>query len=322
MSPETTELLVHPDEVKDMQPQELVPTPEDPFPYGWRYVTIQRNGEEELLQVPLTLDDVLHPEEEDFVIQLDEHFVLCKYMYEVLNWWLRDEPQTVVLCDMLIDWNKQGIRPHAPDVTVLREVQNRPHLTSYRLRETGGSPMLVIEVTSARTRHLDVQGLRTPNKFQHYARVGIPIYVIVDLAKVERDEEEIVPLLAYRLNEAGQYTPIQWDAQGRLWLETVGLALGYDDGEVAWFDADGRVLHSYNGVVQAYEAAEQRAQTAEQRAEEARQRAEEARQRAEEEQQRAQTAEQHAEEERQRVEESAERIRQLEAELQRLRGES
>jgi Uma2 family endonuclease len=229
-------------------------------------------------------------------------------MYEVLNWWLRDEPQTVVLCDMLIDWNKEGIRPHAPDVTVLREVQNRPHLTSYRLRETGGSPMLVIEVTSARTRHLDVQGLRTPNKFQHYARVGIPIYVIVDLAKVERDEEEIVPLIAYRLNEAGQYIPIQWDVQGRLWLETVGLALGYDDGEVAWFDADGRVLHSYNGVVQAYEAAEQRAEEERQRAEEERQRAEEERQR--------------AEEERQRAEESAERIRQLEAELQRLRGES
>jgi hypothetical protein len=100
--------------------------------------------------------------------------------------------------------------------------------------------------------------------------------------------------LAYRLNEAGQYIPIQWDVQGRLWLETVGLALGYDDGEVAWFDADGRVLHSYNGVVQAYEAAEQRAEEERQR----------------------------AEEERQRAEESAERIRQLEAELQRLRGES
>ena len=315
MSPEITELLLHPDEVHVSEPQELVSTPEDPFPYGWRYVTIQRNGETELLQVPLTLDDVLHPEEEDFVIQLDEHFVLCKYLYEVLNWWLRDEPQTVVLCDMLIDWNKEGIRPHAPDVAVLREVQNRPHLTSYRLRETGGSPMLVIEVTSARTRHLDVQGLRTPNKFQHYARVGIPIYVIGDLAKVERDEEEIVPLIAYRLNEAGQYTPIQRDVQGRLWLETVGLALGYDDGEVAWFDADGRVLHSYNGVVQAYEAAEQRAQTAEQREEEERQRAQTAEQRAEEERQRAEA-------ERQRVEDSAERIRQLEAELQRLRGES
>jgi Uma2 family endonuclease len=218
--------------------------------------------------------------------------------------WTKKSPQVISDSDnqaMLIDWNKEGIRPHAPDVTVLREVQNRPHLTSYRLRETGGSPMLVIEVTSARTRHLDVQGLRTPNKFQHYARVGIPIYVIVDLAKVERDEEEIVPLLAYRLNEAGQYIPIQWDVQGRLWLETVGLALGYDDGEVAWFDADGRVLHSYNGVVQAYEAAEQRAEEERQRAEEERQR---------------------AEEERQRAEESAERIRQLEAELQRLRGES
>jgi Uma2 family endonuclease len=351
------DVLLHPDALIDMEPQELVPTPEDPFPYGWRYVTIQRNGQEELLQVPLTLDDVLHPEEEDFVIQLDEHFVLCKYLYEILHWWLQEETQTVVLYDMLIDWNKEDMRPHAPDVTVLRGVQKRPQLTSYRLRETGGYPVLAIEVTSSRTRQLDVQGLRTPNKFQHYARVGIPIYVIVDLAKVKNVQEERIPLAAYRLNEDGKYTPILPDAQGRLWLETVGLALGYDDGEVTWFDPDGRVLHSYNGVVQAYEAeheraeaerqraeaeheraetehqqveaerqraetAEQRAETAEQRAEAERQRAEAEHERAEAERQQAEAERQQAEAERQRAEEAAERIRQLEAELRRRSGEA
>jgi len=81
MFPDTTDVLLHPDALVDEEPQELVPTPEDMFPYGWRYVTRQRNGEEELLQVPLTLDDVLHPEEEDYVIQLDEHVVLCMYVY-------------------------------------------------------------------------------------------------------------------------------------------------------------------------------------------------------------------------------------------------
>jgi hypothetical protein len=90
MSPETTELLVYPDEMKDVQPQELVPTPEDPFPYGWRYVTIQRNGEEELLQVPLTLDDVLHPEEEDFVIQLCT--VVTHRLFDYLKTWCDARP--------------------------------------------------------------------------------------------------------------------------------------------------------------------------------------------------------------------------------------
>jgi Uma2 family endonuclease len=322
MSLHTTDVLLHPDVLIDREPQELVPTPEDPFPYGWRYVTIQRNGEEELLQVPLTLDDVLHPEEEDYVIQLDEHFVLCKYLYEILHWWLQEETQTVVLYDMLIDWNKEDMRPHAPDVTVLRGVQKRPQLTSYRLRETGGYPVLAIEVTSSRTRQLDVQGLRTPNKFQHYARVGIPIYVIVDLAKVKNVQEERIPLAAYRLNEDGKYTPILPDAQGRLWLETVGLALGYDDGEVTWFDPDGRVLHSYNGVVQAYEAEHERAEAERQQAEAERQRAETAEQRAETERQRAEAERQQAEAERQRAEEATERIRQLEAELRRRSGEA
>ncbi len=42
------------------------PVDPDPFRYGWRYVRrTLPDGRETLDQVPLTLEDVLHPEEED-----------------------------------------------------------------------------------------------------------------------------------------------------------------------------------------------------------------------------------------------------------------
>ncbi len=62
------------------------PTAADPFFYGWRYV--QRDapdGETTWEQVPLTLEDVLHPQEEDFIVQTDLHQRICTYFTDVLR---------------------------------------------------------------------------------------------------------------------------------------------------------------------------------------------------------------------------------------------
>ena len=50
------------------------PPEPDPYRYGWRYVRVTRpDGTEEFDQVPLTLEDVLHPEVGDFIVQTDGH---------------------------------------------------------------------------------------------------------------------------------------------------------------------------------------------------------------------------------------------------------
>ncbi len=55
--------------------------PQEPFYYGWRNVRRRYpNGREVLEQVPLTLDDVLHPQDGDFVIQNDDHQQMCVYL--------------------------------------------------------------------------------------------------------------------------------------------------------------------------------------------------------------------------------------------------
>ena len=46
----------------------------DPYFYGWRFVARPRpDGTVERVQVPLTAEDVLHPQEEDFIVQTSEH---------------------------------------------------------------------------------------------------------------------------------------------------------------------------------------------------------------------------------------------------------
>src|SRR5262249_35101461 len=50
------------------------PVPSDPYRYGWRYVRVKHpDGTETFDQVPLTLEDVLFPEEGDFTVQTDWH---------------------------------------------------------------------------------------------------------------------------------------------------------------------------------------------------------------------------------------------------------
>src|SRR4051812_27662294 len=62
------------------------PAQEDPFRFGWRFVKRQRpDGSEELVQVPLTLEDVLHPEEGDHIPEDDLHSVERRYLAEIFQ---------------------------------------------------------------------------------------------------------------------------------------------------------------------------------------------------------------------------------------------
>jgi hypothetical protein len=50
---------------------------DDPFRYGWRYVKrVLPDGTVDLEQMPLTLEDVLHPQEEDHISYTNLHVML------------------------------------------------------------------------------------------------------------------------------------------------------------------------------------------------------------------------------------------------------
>jgi hypothetical protein len=58
---------------RPLKPPEL-----DPYRYGWRYVrVVAPDGTQRFDQVPLTLEDVLFPEEEDFIADSYRRRSLC-----------------------------------------------------------------------------------------------------------------------------------------------------------------------------------------------------------------------------------------------------
>jgi hypothetical protein len=259
---------------------------QEPFYYGWRYVR-QRypNGREVVEQVPLTREDVLYPQEEDFVTHTDDHERFCIYLYNVLCGLFLSHPTTVVLHDVLVDWNVPGMKPLGPDIAVIFDVRERRNWSTFDVVEEGTGPALIIEVASPKTRDIDLL-----DKVQLYDQADVPYYFIVD--SLERKGVLTRRLLGYQLKPDG-YAALIPNERGWLWMEPVGLWLGIREQEVECYDRQGKKIEGHVGVLIAYAAEQQARADAEARA----------------------NAEQQA-----RADAEA-RIAELEAELRRLRGD-
>lgn len=209
----------------------------DPFRLGWRYVKQQGpGGKVETLQVPLTADDVLHPQEGDFIVHTDAHHRDCAYLFAAFELALNGQPGIKLFADHRVDWGVEGLRPHGPDLAVFEGMEREwdPHRGTFYVAEFGVRPALVIEVTSpsTKTNDLDI-------KVVQYHRAGIPFYLIVDLRPEESAEgRPVVGLLGYCTTPQG-YVRAPENEQGRVALPLAGLSVGIVDDRVAMFYADG-----------------------------------------------------------------------------------
>ena len=314
------------------------PTPQsDPWYYGWRYVEqTGPNGEVKMVPVPLTEEDVLHPQEDDFIVQNDDHTRDCHYLKTILDAHLADRPDIHVFHDHRMDWGVEGIEPHGPDFAVVEGVPENwdGQRGTFRLAEFGARTLLVIEVTSPTTRNGDLN-----EKVTEYYQAGIPYYAIVDRQFQGGEQRR---LLAYRPGEH-EFVLVEADAEGWLPLEPIGLWLRFEDDRLVCRDAEGRRLRDYRDVMEEARQAEARAEAeartrqalevvaeaAQRRADDAQARADaeartrqEAQGRADAEARTRQAAEAVADAQRARAEAAEERNRQLEAELNRLRAQS
>ena len=202
------------------RPARIPPREPDPFRYGWRYVRIVRpDGTEGLDQVPLTLEDVLHPEVGDFIVQSDPHDSDRAYLKAVSKARLAGESTTVVLSDCRIDFNIPGVKPLGPDVAVFTGVRRRIMWSTFDVAREGARPVLVIEVTSPDTRSNDV-GI----KVDYYFRGRVAWYLIADVTIEEEGERRIELILYHRVGRTYRLVPV--DDRGWVWLEPVGLWLG------------------------------------------------------------------------------------------------
>src|SRR5208282_975430 len=186
--------------------------------YGWRDVPKKlADGRIKVERVPLTLDDVVHPQFGDVHVLSDAHDDDCSYMKDVLKDRYRDDASVVVFSDCGIFWDKPGLRHHSPDLALIFGVKRRKGWKTFHVKTEKVRPALIIEVTSPRTRVNDVE-----TKLREYAWAGVPYYVIADAAE---EKHRRLTLRSYRL-EAEAYRELGLDEGARAWLEPVGLWLG------------------------------------------------------------------------------------------------
>jgi Uma2 family endonuclease len=223
----------------------------DPFFYGWRYLSETRpNGKTVSRQVPLTAEDVLHPQEGDFIVNTPLHDVITTYLKPSVESQFLDRKDVLVLGDTRINWGSRHGWVHGPDVVLFDRIKGTWSKTggTFHVKRTGARVLLVIEVTSPATRAADFG-----DKLREYFLIGVPVYVIVDLPQSEK--EGGINLFAYQAGQA-QYEPLAKDDEGRIWLDAANLWLAAKDMEVFLQDADGRRLPRLAQSVHAVQTAE------------------------------------------------------------------
>jgi len=228
------------------------PPADDPFRYGWRYVRRPTPDDPDHLEpVPLTLEDVLHPEEGDFIVHSDRHETDRMYLTAVLRARLEVHGRAIVLSDVRVAWDVPDLRPHGPDVMVIPGLRERRDWSTFDVAEEGVRPALIIEITSPETRENDVVW-----KVAHYARAGVAQYVIVD--NIGRRGERQLRLLDYRL-VGDTYRLQPPDERGWVYLELAELWVGVEGDHVVCYADDGTAFGDYATVVQQAAEAEARA---------------------------------------------------------------
>ena len=223
-----------------------------PFRYGWRLVPRPTpDNPHHLEQVPLTLEDVLHPEVGDFIVHSDRHAIDRMYLTAVLRTRLEESGAAIVLSDVRIAWDVPDLRPHGPDVMVIPGIVERQDWSTFDVAVEGARPALIIEITSPETRENELE-----IKVDHYARAGVPQYVIVD--NQSRRGARRLRLLDYRLVD-GVYRLHPPDAAERVYLVIADLWLGIEGDHVVCYDEHGAAFGDYATVVRRAKEAERRA---------------------------------------------------------------
>lgn len=234
----------------------------NPFRFGWRDVQqIGPDGSKQWVQVPLTQEEALHPQEGYHISESRQQEKDRRYLASVLEWRLADNPQALVLSDCLINWGVARLGNHSPDICIFDGVRDPQHRNwgTFRVADEGARPVLAIEIVSPDAHDRRVRDNDVVIKVREYYRAGVPLYVIVDQEREEGPRQ----LIGYR-HGARKYLRMRRDAQGRLLLEPVRLWLGLRDERVVCWDAEtGEEVVNLTALAQAREAEARARQAAE-----------------------------------------------------------
>jgi Uma2 family endonuclease len=237
------------------------PSNEPNWDLGWRYETIRTaDGKEEVITVPLTPDEALHPEEGYIMPMNTDHARLTQDLNEMLGAHYRNHPELTVFDDLVFKWDHAEIRSFSPDIAIVPHVRN-PSATrgEFRVAEEGTRPLLVIEVVSPQSRNGD-----RVIKVRDYPQVGVQEYIYID--HWERRGQTIWEIAGFRL-AGDRYLPIIPDEDGAIYCETINLRIGIEDGRVWIEDGNtGEELLTHQKTQEALQAEAAARQAAEEQA--------------------------------------------------------
>jgi Uma2 family endonuclease len=243
------------------------PPQPDPFAIGWRDVPRRlADGTVVNDRIPLTLEDALHPQEGDVIVQNSVHNRNWRYLEQVCELQTRDDPTALVLADCKVQWDVRDLEYHSPDISVIFGVRHRRERWSvFDVAVEGVRPLMLMEIVSPSTRINDVI-----TKVQEYHRAGVRYYVIVD----QETEDGPLKLIGYSRTPR-RYLPMPVDEQGRLWLEPLRCWLAVTGSRVVCYDGETETeLGDYLAVSNALATAQAQAEQEKRRADQENQRAE------------------------------------------------
>lgn len=225
---------------------------------GWRYEPVPTaNGQTEWVRIPLTPEEALHPQEGYVMPIRTDHDRISDDLCDMLRPYLAAQADVVVFHDLVFAWDHPAVKPYAPNIAVVPNVHDREkNRGQFVIEEEGTRPSLIIEVVSPSSREAD-----RVIKVRDYARIGVQEYVYIDQRTYKG--AVIWEVVGFRLQE-GVYLPILTDEDGALYLTTLNLRIGIEDGKV-WLEdgATGENLLNNLEAQQARRVAEERAAAAE-----------------------------------------------------------
>lgn len=144
---------------------------------GWREETIIKpDGTTDVIKVPLTEAEFLHPQEGYHWPNSTFHDNAVADARDILIRRYAGDPQTGVFSDLIVKWDIEELDDHCPDVFVAFGIRNKEqNRTEFVVAEEGVRPCLIIEVVSPPYRKADRQ-----TKVKEYAQARVQEYVIID----------------------------------------------------------------------------------------------------------------------------------------------
>lgn len=185
------------------------------------------DGEIDIIQIPLTPEQALHPEEDYIMTDSRLQDLISAAISEMLRSHCTD-PHTIIPRNLLIKWDNPALKKHAPDVCVIPNVRDPyTNWTTFNVAQEGTRPCLIIEVVSVSSKEHD-----RVTKVDHYARAKVQEYVYIDYWM--RKGQMVWEIAGFRLH-GDHYLPMLPDEDGAIYCETVGVRMGIEDGRV-WME--------------------------------------------------------------------------------------